>query len=158
MIEMTNTNIQKLPNNKLTDNKLTENIIEIEAMAQELEAYIVNQKVYRTMLVSVAAGNRQLEMSGGDLLARINQLKEHREDLSPVEQKQLQTIDANVQRTIYSLRTPFHELLRRELKSRYDQLAWNLGERLDHEKPDVAEIGNRQRIAVIQQELDRPAI
>lgn len=155
---MTNTNIQKLPNNKLTDNKLTENIIEIKAMAQELEAYIVNQKVYRTMLISVADGNRQLEMSGGDLLARINRLKEHQADLSSAQQAQLQTIEANVQRTIYSLRTPFHELLRRELKSRHDQLAWNLGERSDREKPDVAEIDNRYRIAVIQQELNRPAI
>ncbi len=148
MPEMVNANAQKL----------ADNIVDIEAMAQELEAYIVNQNVYRTLLVSVADGNRQLEMSGGDLLARINQLKERQEKLSSMQQEQLKTSEANVQRTIYALRTRFHELLRREPKSRYDQLAWNLDERGTYEEPDAAEIDNRYRIAVIQQELNRPAM
>ena len=63
-----------------------------------------------------------------------------------------------VMRTIYALRTPFHDLLRRELKSPHDQLNWNMDKRGAHENPDAAEIDNRQRIAVIQQELNRPAM
>lgn len=137
--------------------KLVDKMVEIEAMAHELEDYIVNNAVYHTVLVSAADGNRTLQMSGGDLLARINQLKEYREKLSQAQQDQLKTIEAAVQRTIYSLRTRFHELLRRELKSRHDQLDWNTDERAAHEDedPDAAEIDNRYRIAAIQQELNR---
>lgn len=155
MTEMTNATVQKL-----TDNKLTDTIVEIAAMAQELEAYIVDQDVYRTVLITTADGNRKIEMSGGDLLGRINQLKESQGQLSLAQQDQWKAIDADVQRTIYSLRTRFHELLRRELRSRHDQLAWNLNERLAHEdeKPDAAEIDNHQRITAIQQELNRSAM
>jgi len=99
MTEMTNANAQKL----------AANLVEIEAMAQELEAYIVNHDVYRTVIVSVADGNRNLQMSGGDLLARINQLKEGREQLPQAQQDRLQAVEDDVQRTIYSLRTPFHD-------------------------------------------------
>lgn len=150
MPEMTNGTVQKL----------ADTLAEIAAMAQELEAYIVDQDVYRTVLITTADGNRKIEMSGGDLLGRINQLKESQGQLSLAQQDQLKAIDADVQRTIYSLRTRFHELLRRELRSRHDQLAWNLNERLAHEdeKPDAAEIGNHQRIAAIQQELNRSAM
>ena len=150
MTEMTNATVQKL----------TDTIVELAAMARELETYIVKQEVYRAVLIRTADGNRKLDMSGGDLLARINQLKEYQGQLSPAQQDQLKSIEADVQRTIHSLRTPFHELLRRELKSRRDQLTWNLDERRTHEDdgPDAAEIGNRQRMAAIQQELNRPAM
>ncbi len=140
--------------------KLTGALAEIEAMARELETYIVKQDVYRTVLISTAGSNRKVDMSGGDLLARVHQLQEHQGRLSPAQQDQLKAIVADVQRTIYALRTPFHELLRRELKSRQDQLAWNRDERRakEDDNPDIAEIGNRQRIAAIQQELNRSAL
>ena len=150
MAEMTNATVQKL----------ADTIAEIAAMAQELEAYIVAQDVYRTVLLTTADGNRKIDMSGGDLLGRINQLKESQGQLSLAQQDQWKATDADVQRTIYALRTRFHELLRRELKSRHDQLAWNQDERRAHEEeaPDAAEIDNHQRIAAIQQELNRSAM
>jgi len=155
MAEITNAAVQRV-----TEQRLTENIAEIETMAQELETYIVKQNVYRTVLRTTADGNRKLDMSGGDLLARIQQLQDHQEQLSAVQQDQLQRVVADVQRTIYALRTPFHALLRRELKSRRDQLAWNRDERRAQEDktPDAAELDNHQRIAAIQQELNRPAM
>ncbi|MEZ4623066.1 MAG: hypothetical protein R2867_47250 [Caldilineaceae bacterium] len=147
MTEVTNTNVHKL----------TDAIIDVEAMVQELEAYIIKQDVYRTVLIPTTEGNRKVEMSGGDLLTRINQLKERKGQLSLAQQAQLQHVVADGRRTLYSLRTSFHELLRRELRSRHDQLAWNLDERRgrEDEMPDTAEIDNRQRIAVIQQELNQ---
>ena len=150
MAEMTNATVQKL----------ADTIAEIAAMAQELEAYIVAQDVYRTVLLTTADGNRKIDMSGGDLLGRINQLKESQGQLSLAQQDQWKATDADVQRTIYALRTRFNELLRRELKSRHDQLAWNQDERRAHEEeaPDAAEIDNHQRIAAIQQELNRSAM
>ena len=135
--------------------KLADNLAEIETMARELEDYIIDNEVYRTVLVSTGSGNRKIEMSGGDLLARINRLKEQRDKLPPAQQERVDNLDADIRKTIYSLRTRFHELLRRELKSRHDQLDWNVDVRRVHEEedPDAAEVHNRHRIAAIQQEL-----
>jgi hypothetical protein len=143
MSEMVNVNAQKL----------ADNLVEIAAMAQELEEYIIGNEVYRTVLISVAGDHRSLLMSGGDLLTRLNQLKENREKLPQAQQDQLKTVEADIQRTIYSLRTRFHELLRRELKSRHDQLNWNMEERGALAEPDAAEINNQHRITTIEQEL-----
>lgn len=143
-----------------TGQKLAENLVEIEAMAQELEAYIIKNDVYRTVQITTAGDSRNLQMSGGDLLERIHHLKEGREQLPQAQQDRLQAVEDDVQHTIYTLRTRFHELLRRELKSRHDQLNWNMEERRIHaeEDPDAAEIDNRDRIAAIQQELGSATI
>ena len=61
--------------------KLADRVVEVEAMAQELEAYMIANEVYRTLLISTVGNNRTLQMSGGDLLARLNQLKAGREKL-----------------------------------------------------------------------------
>lgn len=45
MTEITNVNVKKL----------TENLVEIEAMAQELEAYIIKNDLYRTVRIATQA-------------------------------------------------------------------------------------------------------
>ena len=127
-------------------------------MAKELEAYIVTGEVYRTVVIA-ADGNRKIMMSGGDLLARLNRLREQASALSTEQRTRLEQVANSVQTTIYALRTRFHDLLRRELKARNDQLAWNVEIRRDRaeEKADPAELHNRQQIAAIQAELKRPA-
>lgn len=137
---------------------VAEDVSRVEVMAKELEAYIVAGEVYRTVVIA-ADGNRKITMSGGDLLARLNRLREQASTLSNEQKSRLEQVDSNVQTTIYSLRTRFHDLLRRELKARNDQLSWNVEIRRDRaeEKADPAELHNRQQIAAIQAELKRPA-
>ena len=126
----------------------------VEAMATELEAYIVDSQVYRTLMISGASGNRKVIMTGGDLLARINRLRAHYQNLSPEQQGRFDTLASKAQSTIYSLRTRFHDLLRRELKARGDQRQWNEDvRRANSDKTDSAEIQNQQHIAAIQAEL-----
>lgn len=129
----------------------------IEAMSNELESYIVDSQVYRTLMLSGGSGNQKVMMSGGDLLARINRLRENYQSLAPEQQGRFDTVASKVQSTIYSLRTRFHELLRRELKSRSDQLHWNEDVRRagGYNKADSAEIHNQQHIAAIQAELNQ---
>ena len=130
----------------------------MEAMAKELEAYIVAGEVYRTVVIA-ADGNRKVTMSGGDLLARLKRLQEQAGALSAEQKGRLEQVANSVQNSIYALRTRFHDLLRRELKARNDQLSWNVEIRRDRaeDKADPAEVQNRQHIAAIEAELKRPA-
>ncbi|MEZ4728189.1 MAG: hypothetical protein R3E79_13740 [Caldilineaceae bacterium] len=128
----------------------------VEAMANELEAYIIDGHVYRTLLVATANGNRKITMSGGDILARLKRLQEQKGALAADQQSRLTKVKSSVDSTIYSLRTRFHDILRRELKARRDQLNWNeeLRRERDDEQADPAEIQNRHHIEAIQAELN----
>jgi hypothetical protein len=86
-------------------------------------------------------------------------LQENRAALTPEQQGRLDRADAKAKTTIYALRTRFHDLLRRELKSRNDQLAWDMELRKvrEEKEADHAELKNRQVIAIIRDELNAPA-
>jgi hypothetical protein len=129
----------------------------LEAFARELEDYIVRGDVYRNILVTTARGQRQLTMSGGDLLVRFHRLREHTASLSPEQQRHVESVASQIQQSIASLRTRFHDLLRRELKARQDQLTWNVDLRRasESDKADAAELQNRQHIAAIQEALQK---
>jgi hypothetical protein len=138
---------------------VADDLARVEAVANELEAYIVAGEVYRTIVVPTSEGNRKMTVSGGDLLARLKRLQEQRSALTAEQQTRLERADAKAKNTIYSLRTRFHDLLRRELKSRNDQLAWDMELRKAREEKeaDHAELKNRQVIAIIRDELNAPA-
>ena len=135
--------------------KLTDELTIIEALANELETYIVHGNIYRTLLISTTSGQRKMTMSGGDLLVRLNRLREQYAVLSLEQQGRFEHVASQVQRIIDSLRTRFHDLLRRELKARTDQLNWNVDVRLvsERDKADPAELQNRQHIAAIKEAL-----
>ena len=135
--------------------KLTDELTIIEALANELETYIVHGNIYRTLLISTTSGQRKMTMSGGDLLVRLNRLREHYAVLSLEQQGRFEHVASQVQRIIDSLRTRFHDLLRRELKARTDQLNWNVDVRRvsERDKADPAELQNRQHIAAIKDAL-----
>ncbi len=145
MTETPNANIQWV----------ADELMVVEAMANELEDYIVQGDVYRTILLSTASGQRKMNMSGGDLLVRLQRLREHHATLSAEQQGRFEEVANRIQSSIYSLRTRFHDLLQRELKARRDQLNWNLEVRRDNEndQADAAEIQNREHIASIQEAL-----
>lgn len=136
--------------------KLTDELTIIEALANELETYIVHGNIYRTLLISTTSGQRKMTMSGGDLLVRLNRLREQYAVLSLEQQGRFEHVASQVQRTMDALRTRFHDLLRRELKARTDQLNWNVDVRLvsERDKADPAELQNRQHIAAIKAALN----
>ena len=128
-----------------------------EAMTQDLEDYIVNNELYRTVMVRTSEGDQRLQMTGGDLLTRLHRLQATRDQLTPDQQTRLDATQKAATETIRSLRTRFHERLQREMKARLDALQWYFGELAQ----DVArarvefpfEMRNRQRIEEILQEL-----
>ena len=122
----------------------------VEAMADELEAYIVANELYRTLSLRTAEGTQTLQMTGADLLTRLYRLQGERHLLLPADQARLDAIQNRVDNTIYSLRTRFLERLQREIKARLDSLKWFLDDCLaDRQRCRVEfpfEMRNRQRI------------
>jgi hypothetical protein len=128
---------------------ITDELTTLEAFTNELEDYIVRSQVYHPVLVVTAGGTRQLIMSGGDLLVRLQRLREQAAVLSPEQQRRFGSVASQLQQTISSLRTRFHDLLRHELKARRDQLTWNVDLRRESEsaKADAAQQNHRGRAA-----------
>lgn len=128
-----------------------------ETMAKELEDYIINNELYRTIVARTPEGDQRLQMTGGDLLSRLYRLQAQRAALSPDQQARLDTVQKAVETTIYSLRTRFHERLLREVKARLDSLNWYLGDfaqdRLRARTEFPFEIRNRERIEQLVKEL-----
>lgn len=132
-------------------------LVIVKAMVEELEDYIVNEKVYRTVVVRTSQGDQRLQMTGGDLLTRLYRLQMERDRLTPQEQATLDSVAAESEKTIYSLKTRFHQQLVRELKARTDALKWYLEEAATDStqaRTNYAfEIRNRQRIEEIVKAL-----
>ncbi len=128
-----------------------------EAMVAELEDYIVKDELYRTLIVRTAAGDENMRMTGGALLARLHRLQGERPDLAPAQQQRLDAVQRTAESVIRSLRGRFHERLHREMKARLDSLRWFLDEchedrqRCRTEFP--FEMRNRQRIEEILKEV-----
>lgn len=129
----------------------------------ELENYLIKDDLYRTVWVRSSKGDQSLQMTIGDLLARLHRLQGQRRDLTTDQQSKLDALQKSATETIYSLRTRAHDRLQREMKARLDSLKWFLDDGGD----DIqrfrgafpSEMRNRQRIEEIQKELgdDLPA-
>lgn len=129
-----------------------------DTLASELEAYLVGDQLYRTVFVQTQAGRQSLQMTGGELLARLYRLQHDRANLSPAQQTKLDEVQQRTDTTIYSLRTRFRQRLQREAKARLSSLKWFLDDcRSDRHRCRVEfpfEIRNRQRLEEILKELD----
>lgn len=133
----------------------------LEALVDEFEAYIIDGKVYRTVLITTERGNRRVDMSGGDLLARVDALQTLRMNLTREQVTQLDGIVTQLESTKAALKTRLHELLQRELQSRLRTDAWFEEDRDVEEDEDAeqkeeetpAEQKNYLRIAAIRREL-----
>lgn len=128
-----------------------------EAMVAELEDYIIENELYRTLIVHTAAGDENMCMTGGALLSRLHRLQGERSELPPALQQRLDAAQSKANRVIHSLRGRFHERLQREMRARLDSLRWFLDEcyedrqRCRTEFP--FEMRNRQRIEEILKEV-----
>ncbi len=125
----------------------------VQAMAEELEAYLVKDDLFRQMTVRTPAGDQRPQMSASDLLVRLHRLHGEREKLTPAQQAALDQVQTSVDATIHSLRTRFLERLERDMKSRLNSLRWFIDDcRQDRKRCRSEfpyEIRNRQRIEEI---------
>lgn len=127
----------------------------VEVMSDELESYVLDKTVYRTIFVTINNRHYRLMMSGGDLLVRLQTLQAMRENMTLDQKDRLNSVITQVETTKSELRAPLQNLLHRELKSRLATLDWSLEEEveegIDHYSP--AEISNFLHIAILRDEL-----
>lgn len=125
----------------------------VKEMVGELENYIVDDDLYRTVTIRTPSGDERLQMTGGDLLTRLYRLSRERALLTPAEQQELDALQAQSDKIIYSLKSRFQQRLVRELKARTDALKWYLDDAAQTPVEGKAnypyEIRNRQRIEEI---------
>ncbi len=123
----------------------------------ELEKYLTADDLYRTVWVNTPKGDQSLQMTVGDLLARLHRLQGQRQDLSAQQLAQLDSMQKSTTDIIYSLRTRAHDRLQREMKARLDSLKWYLDDGSDDLQrfrgSFPSEMRNRQRIEEILKEL-----
>ncbi|MBP7960726.1 MAG: hypothetical protein KBG20_11840 [Caldilineaceae bacterium] len=125
----------------------------VQAMAEELEDYLVKDELFRQLTVRTPAGDQRPQMSGSDLLVRLHRLHGEQGSLTPAQRAALDQVQTSIDATIHSLRTRFVERLERDMKSRLNSLRWYIDDcrqnrnRCRSEYP--FEIRNRQRIEEI---------
>jgi hypothetical protein len=128
-----------------------------QEMVEELETYIVNNDLYRTVIARTPRGDEKLTMTGGDLLTRLYRLQSQRDQLSVEQQQTLDTIQDKADQVIYSLKTRFHDRLQREMKARLDSIKWFLDDCAEDRRRCQTnypfEIRNRQRIEEILKQI-----
>lgn len=134
-----------------------------EAMVGELEDYLLKDDLYRTVIVRPPGNDQILKMTGADLLTRLHRLRAVRDQLTPEQQARLDAAEQSALAIISSLRTRFHDRLKREIKARLDSLKWFLDDCAQDPKQCRTEfpfeMRNRQRIEEALKELgdDVPA-
>jgi hypothetical protein len=100
------------------------------AMVDELEEYIIDDDLYRTVIVNTPQGQARVQMTGGNLLTRLYRIDKQRDQLSAAEVARFALISSRAEEIIYSLKTRFNQRLEREMKARLDSLKWYLDEAL----------------------------
>jgi len=122
----------------------------VAAEIKNLEEYIIKDEVYRTVIAPTPGGDRNLQMTGGDLLSRLYRLQQQRDALTDAEQGELDNLQSQSDAIIKSLRTRFRGLAEREIKTRLNSIGWFLDDCASDQKRCRTEfpfeIRNRQRI------------
>lgn len=135
-------------------------LVVLQAVAAELDEYLVSDELYRTVVVPLSGGTQSIQMTGADLLTRLHRLCTLRDGLKPHEQSQLDALQHQVRQTIAHLNSRFQLRLQREIRARLDSLRWFLDDcetepqRCHIEFP--FEMRNRQRVEEALKEIDEP--
>jgi DNA helicase IV len=131
---------------------LAAELIEAEAMAAELDDYLLGDRLFRQIVVETPEGTRRPKMTLGGLWERLQHLQAAA-DLGPEDQKRLAAVlDAwDAARRFYP--DQFKRKLRRELDSYLKNWQYYLEQRAGH--PDrwdadyQAELKNRRRVGQV---------
>ena len=133
------------------------------AMAAQFESYILKGEVYRTVVVPTPgdrkeAGERPVQSSGGDVLARLHKLAAQSKSLSPEQRQTLAEAKAQIDTATGRLPSHYQTLLLREARARLNSLNWFLDDCSENRRECRVqypfEIRNRQRIAEIGKALE----
>ena len=102
----------------------------VVSMAEQFESYILRGEVYRTVVVPVSgdggAGERPVQSSCGDVLARLHKLTGQSDSLSSEQEQALAEARAQIDTATGRLPSHYQALLLREARARLNSLNWFL--------------------------------
>jgi hypothetical protein len=127
-----------------------------QAMADELNDYLMRNDLYHQMLVETPAGSEQVVMTLGALLENLAPLGNSEPPLSDAQRAQLAAIRDGVARSRRTLPDQWQALLHRELKALLDSRKWyldDLEQRRAEPDQNGPEAQQRARIDLILREL-----
>ncbi len=134
-----------------------------EAMVEEYEDYLLEDDLYRQLVVKTSAGNRMLKMTAGSLLELLDDLSYagKGDQLTSGQTQRLAELTGTVEELGGRYPSAYREKLARELKSQIDSWRWFLQDCRDNlsrcrgEYP--FEVRIRNRIALLRDALGEHA-
>ncbi len=129
---------------------IEEDLLVVQAMADQIDGYFVDNEVFRTLIVDTAEGPLRLDSSLGDVLSRLYRLEAQRDKLTAAQRAQLDEAARRIRDAMRTMHSRFVDLATREIKSRLTSLSWYLDDCRDNPRQCRVqypfEIRNRERI------------
>ena len=109
-------------------NQLTNELVVAEAMASELSDYLLDDRLFRQIVVQVPLGTQQPKMTLGGLLSRLQMLQFRAAALEPAERSRVEQVAAAVDQARRTYRASWASFVRKEIKSNLDSWRWYMDE------------------------------
>ncbi|MEA3336731.1 MAG: hypothetical protein U9R25_12525 [Chloroflexota bacterium] len=142
----------------MNDQQLATDLAIAGAMTYELDDYLLDDRLYRQMVVETPSGTKQPKMTLGALLELVDNLSWYRTDLSAEQRKGLVSIENRVGAARRTYRDQWAEKLTREMKALLSSWQWYLDDvgRNPKAREDYAsEVHIRNRIDILKSALAR---
>ncbi len=137
--------------------ELAAKLLEAEKMADQLEDYLLSDKLFWQISVDTPQGTRQPKMTLGSLYERIQYLQAHVNELGPNDRTRLQTIKQAWEQARQHYPQQWQDKLRREFKSYMHNWQYFLEQRSPNSERWAQEykfeVRNRERARLVLQLL-----
>lgn len=133
--------------------ELAAKLLEAEKMADELEDYLLSDKLFWQISVDTPLGTRQPKMTLGSLYERIQDLERHVDELGPNDSRRLQQIKLAWEEARQRFPQQWQDKLRREFKSYMHNWRYFLEQRASNperwSQEYKFEVRNRERARLV---------
>ncbi|HHB90659.1 MAG TPA: hypothetical protein ENK60_05065 [Anaerolineae bacterium] len=137
--------------------ELAAKLLEAEKFADQLEDYLLSDKLFWQISVETPLGTRQPKMTLGALYERIQELEAHADELGPNDRQRLEKIKQAWDEAQRHFPDPWREKLRREFKSYMHNWKYFLEQRATNPERWAQdyqfEVRNRERARLVLQLL-----
>jgi phytoene dehydrogenase-like protein len=137
--------------------ELAATLLEAEAFADQLEDYLLSDRLFWQISVETPLGTRQPKMTLGSLYERIQYLRAHADELGPGDRERLARIEHAWEEAQRQFGPQWREKLRREFKSYLHNWRYFLEQRASNPERWAQdykfEVRNRERARLVLQLL-----
>jgi len=137
--------------------ELAAKLLEAEKFADQLEDYLLSDKLFWQISVETPLGTRQPKMTLGSLYERLQELKAHIDELGPNDRQRLEKIERAWEEARKRFPEQWQEKLRREFKSYMNNWTYFLEQRATNPERWAQEykfeVRNRERARLVLQLL-----